>query len=114
MSRRPYNEMPNGGDAGLVTQFINVLNLFWKNGRSIVFYSDNQLFTFQNNLFLEQMVLPNGDKVTFRIGINHPGKQILEVADSSILEKKTFILKFNALSIYERKSFINNLYQIYE
>jgi hypothetical protein len=34
------------------------------------------------------MVLPNGDKVIFRIGGNHPGEQILEAHDSGLLEKK--------------------------
>ncbi len=115
MSGRPYNEMPDGADPGLVTQFIKVLNIFWKNGGSIVFCSDNQPFTFQTNLFLEQMVLPNGDKVTFRIGGNHPGEQILEADDSGLLEKKkTFNTKVLPSSRYERKSFANNLYQIYE
>ena len=115
MSGRPYNEMPDGADAGLVTQFIYVLNLFWKNGGNIVFCSDNQPFTFQTNLFLEQMVLPNGDKVSFRIGGNHPGEQILEADDSGLLEKKkTFNTKVLPSSRYERKSFANNLYQIYE
>jgi len=115
MSGRPYNEMPGEADAGLVTQFIKVLNIFWKNGGSIVFCSDNQPFTFQTNLFLEQMVLPNGDKVNFRIGGNHPGEQILEADDSGLLEKKkTFNTKVLPSSRYERKSFANNLYQIYE
>ena len=31
----------------------------------LFFCSDNQSFTFQTILFLEQMVLSNGDKVTF-------------------------------------------------
>jgi hypothetical protein len=107
--------MPEGADAGLVIQFIKVLNIFWKNGGSIVFCSDNQPFTFQTNLFLEQMVLPNGDKVSFRIGGNHPGEQILEADDSGLLEKKkTFNTKVLPSSRYERKSFANNLYQIYE
>ena len=73
LSGRSYEEMPEGADSGLVTQFIKVLNIFWKNGGNIVFYSDNQPFTFLTNLFLEQMVLPNGDKVSFRIRGNHPG-----------------------------------------
>ena len=115
LSGRPYEEMPEGADAGLVIQFIKVLNIFWKNGGSIVFCSDNQPFTFQTNLFLEQMVLPNGDKVSFRIGGNHPGEQILEADDSGLLErKKTFNTKVLPSSRYERKSFANNLYQIYE
>ena len=115
MSGRPYKEMPNGADPGLVTQFIKVLNIFWKNGGSIVFCSDNQPFTFQTNLFLEQMVLPNGNKVSFRIGGNHPGEKILEADDTGLLKKKqTFNTKVLPLSKYERKSFANNLYQIYE
>ena len=115
LSGRPYEEMPEGADPGLVMQFIKVLNIFWKNGGSIVFCSDNQPFTFQTNLFLEQMVLPNGDKVSFRIGGNHPGEQILEADDSGLLEKKkTFNTKVLPTSRYERKSFANNLYQIYE
>ncbi len=115
LSGRPYEEMPEGADAGLVIQFIKVLNIFWKNGGSIVFCSDNQPFTFQTNLFLEQMVFPNGDKVSFRIGGNHPGEQILEADDSGLLEKKkTFNTKVLPSSKYERKSFANNLYQIYE
>ena len=115
LSGRPYEEMPEGADPGYVIQFIKVLNIFWKNGGSIVFCSDNQPFTFQTNLFLEQMVLPNGDKVSFRIGGNHPGEQILEADDSGLLEKKkTFNTKVQPTSRYERKSFANNLYQIYE
>ena len=115
MSGRPYKEMPNGADPGLVTQFIKVLNIFWRNGGSIVFCSDNQPFTFQTNLFLEQMVLPNGKKVNFRIGGNHPGEQILEADNSGLLiKKKTFNTKVLPFSRYERKSFANNLNQIYE
>ena len=44
-----------------------------------------------------------------------PGKQILEVDDSGLLEKKkNFNTKVLPSTIYERKSFANNLYQIYE
>ena len=49
--------MLNRADQGLVTQFIKVWNIFWKNGWSIVFCSDNQSFNFQTNLFLEQIIL---------------------------------------------------------
>ena len=115
LSERSYEEMPEGADPGLVTQFIKVVNIFWKNEGNTIFWSDNQPFTFQTTLFLEQMVFPNGDKVSFRIGENHPGEQILEADDSCLLEnKKTFNTKVHPSSRYERKSFVNNLYQIYE
>lgn len=53
------------------------------------------------------MVLPNGEKVSFRIGGNHPGEQILEADDSGLLEKKkTFNTKVLPTSRYERKSFV--------
>ena len=125
--------MPEGEDP-VVIQFIKILsflifclpnckkrlkrlNIFWKNGGSIVFFSGNQPFTFQTfqtNLFLEQMVLPNGDNVSVRIRGNHPGEQILEVDDSRLLEKiKIFNTKVLPSSRYERKAFVNNLYQIW-
>lgn len=59
------------------------------------------------------MVLPNGDNVSVRIRGNHPGEQILEADDSRLLEKKkTFNTKVLPSSRYERKAFVNNLYQI--
>lgn len=37
LSERPYEEMPKGADPGLVTQFIKVVNIFWKNEGNTIF-----------------------------------------------------------------------------
>ena len=46
-------KLPNGGNANLVGQYIDALKIFWTNGGSLVFWNDNESFTYECNLFLE-------------------------------------------------------------
>ena len=57
-------------------QFIEVLIRFWNNGGSLVFWCDNEPFTYECNLFLEKAEFP-GDisKTKVRFIGNHEGKK---------------------------------------
>ena len=78
-------KLPKGGNPHLVDQYIDVLKIFWVNGGSLVFWNDNEPFTFECNLFLESAEFP-GDisKTKVRFGGNHDGKRIMKPGDISI------------------------------
>ena len=88
---------------------------FWQNGGSLVLLGENDPYNFQVNLFLKKLVFPDGAKLNFTIGGNHPGGKILKADDSGRLEKKqTFNAKIQEVNYEERKSLANNLVQIFE
>ena len=72
---------------------VNALNIFWINGGSIIFWNDNEPFTYECNLFLESAEFP-GDisKTNVRFGGNYNGKKIMKPGDISkeIKEKSEF------------------------
>ena len=77
-------KLPNGGNANLVGQYIDALKIFWTNGGSLIFWNDNEPFTYECNLFLESSEFP-GDvsKTKVRFGGNHDGKKIMKPGDIS-------------------------------
>ena len=77
----------------IVEQFIDVLIKFWKNGGSLVFWADNDPYTFHVNLFLYKVRFENEDKcpsgkVDFQIHGDHLGGQILLGDDTGELKKE--------------------------
>ena len=90
-------KLPNGGNANLVGQYIEVLKLYWINGGSLIFWNDNEPFTYECNLFLESAEFPGEvSKTNVRFGGNHDGKKIMKPGDisASITEESEFG-KFN-------------------
>jgi len=76
---------------------------------------ENDPHNFQVNLFLKKLVFPDGKKLNFTIGGNHPGRKILKADYSGKLDKKkTFNSKIQEVNNFERKSLANNLVQIFE
>jgi hypothetical protein len=77
--------LPNGGNANLVGQYVDAIKLYWTNGGSLVFWNDNEPFTYECNLFLERAEFP-GDisKTKVRFGGNHDGKKIMKPGDISV------------------------------
>ena len=77
-------KLPNGGNPNLIYQYIDALKIFWVNGGSIVFWNDNEPFSFECNLFLESAEFP-GDvsKTKVRFSGNHDGKSIMKPGDIS-------------------------------
>ena len=75
-------KLPNGGNANLVGQYIEALKIYWTHGGSIVFWNDNEPYTYECNLFLKQAEFP-GDvtKTEVRFGGEHKGKSIMEPGD---------------------------------
>ena len=113
----PYAVLPDkNGNPNLVGQFIDVLNLFWENGGSVVLLAENEPFTYQANLFLKKIKFEeNEGKIDFIIGGNHKGGHILignEKGDLSI--NGTFNKKINIFNKYQRASIAHNLKEIYE
>ena len=108
----------NNGDVNApyyVEQFVDCAIKFWKNGGSLVLMGENDPHNFQVNLFIKKLVFPDGKKLNFTIGGNHPGRKILKADDSGKLEKKqTFNSKIQEVNNFERKSLANNLVQIFE
>ena len=77
----------------IVEQFIDVLIKFWKNGGSLVFWADNDPYTFQVNLFLYKVRFENEEKcpsgkVNFQIHGDHLGGQILLGDDTGELKNE--------------------------
>ena len=55
--------LPNPkSDPNLIGEFINVINTFWMNGGSIVFFADGDPLFYQVNLFLEKAEFPLFDE----------------------------------------------------
>ena len=109
----------NNGDINApfyVEQFVDCAIQFWKKGGSLVLMGENDPHNFQVNFFLKKLVFPDGKKVSFKIGGNHPGRKILTADyDSNKLEKKqTFNAKIQEVNHTERKSLANNLSRIFE
>ena len=78
-------KLPNGGNANLVGQYVEALKIYWVNGGSIVFWNDNEPFTYECNLFLESAEFPGEiSKTKVRFGGNHDGKKIMKPGDISI------------------------------
>ena len=96
-------------------KFVKILEKFWKNGGSLVLFVDNKPFTYEVNLFLEEVTFPNGQKVHFKMDGYHKGRQILKADPSGKLDKiQTFNrspLKFQEC---ERSSLAHNLGLIFE
>ena len=91
---------PNS-DPNLIGEFMKVINIFWKNGGSIVFFADGDPLFYQVNLFLENAEFPidedifeDEDKESFICGIengeicNSMNKDGNYFNDSIIINKK--------------------------
>ena len=77
-------KLPNGGNANLIGQYIDALKIFWINGGSLIFWNDNEPFTTECNLFLEQAEFPGEiSKTKVRFGGNHDGKKMMKPGDIS-------------------------------
>lgn len=104
----------------IVEQFIDVLILFWKNGGSLLFWADNDPYTFHVNAFLSKVRFENEEscpsgKVDFQIHGNHPGGEILIGDDSGKLNHvKLFDRSQQLFEELERTKISNNLAQICE
>ena len=78
-------KLPNGGNFNLIDQYIEVLKIYWVNGGSIVFWNDNEPFTFECNLFLKMAEFPGEvSKTKVRFGGNHDGKKVMLPGDINI------------------------------
>ena len=90
-------KLPNGGNANLVGQYIDVLKKYWINGGSLVFWNDNSPFVFECNLFLKNAEFPGDISTTnVRFGGNHQGKKIMKPGDISInITEESEFGKFN-------------------
>ena len=90
-------KLPNGGNANLIGQYIDALKIFWTNGGSLVFWNDNESFTYECNLFLENAEFPGKvSKTKVRFGGNHDGKKIMKPGDiSSGITGESEFGKFN-------------------
>ena len=58
--------LPGGGNANIVSQFIEVLNRFWMNGGALLFWCDNEPLIYEANLFLEKAEFPGNFKSKVR------------------------------------------------
>ena len=90
-------KLPNKGNSNLIGQYIKALVNYWSNGGSLVFWNDNEPFTFECNLFLEEAEFPGETtKTEVRFGGNHEGKRFMKPGDISIeLQGKNEYGKFN-------------------
>ena len=76
--------LPNGGNPYLIRQYIDALKIYWINGGSIIFWNDNEPFTYECNLFLENVEFPGETRKTqVRFGGNHEGKRVMKPGDIS-------------------------------
>ncbi len=110
------SRLPNKKDnPNFISQFIDVLILFWNNGGSIVFLADGQPLTYQTNLFLKRAVFENGKKANFQIGGEHLGGKNIkgdktgELKNNGLFNKKNTIIKN-----YERPSIGHSLNTFFE
>ena len=87
----------NNENANLVGQYIEVLKIFLVNGGAIVFWNDNETFTYECNLFLEAAEFQGEiSKTKVRFGGEHKGKKIMIPGDiTQELEKNSQFGKFN-------------------
>ena len=77
-------KLQNGGNANLVGQYIDALKIFWVNGGSLIFWNDNEPFTYEYNLFLESAEFPGEvSKTKVRFGGEHEGKKLMKTGDIS-------------------------------
>ena len=113
--------LPNNGNANLVGQYIDVLKKYWINGGSLVFWNDNEPFTYECNLFLEKVEFPGEiSKTKVRFGGNHSGKSIMVPGDiNKIISEDTKFGKFTNKRIfndgkYQMFSLAHNLIRISE
>ena len=90
-------KLPNGGNPNLVGQYIDALIIYWIHGGSIVFWNDNEPFTYECNLFLEHAEFPGEcTKTKVRFEGNHEGKSNMQPGDISIkIDEKSKFGKFN-------------------
>ena len=80
-------KLPGGGNANIVGQFIECLNIFWMNGGALVFWCDNEPLTYEANLFLEKAEFPGEySKSNIRFVGNHIGQK--EMKGGNIRIKK--------------------------
>ena len=95
-------KLPNGGNANLVGQYIDALKIYWTNGGSIIFWNDNEPFTYECNLFLESAEFPGEvSKTKVRFGGNHDGKSIMKPGDITInITEKSEFGKFNKQKVF--------------
>ena len=104
---------PNDPQGAL--KFIRILEKFWKNGGSLALFVDNAPYTYEGNLFLKEVVFPNGKKVNFRLDGNHIGTKILTADPSGKLNNnQTFNRSPLLLKECQRSSLAHNLGKIYE
>ena len=109
-------KLPGGGNANIVGQFIECLNIFWMNGGALVFWCDNEPLTYEANLFLEKAEFPGEySKSNIRFVGNHIGQK--EMKGGNIRIKKCGI--FNDKRQFEegkinRYSLGHNLKKIFE
>ena len=85
------------GNPNLVGQYIEAVKMFWINGGSVVFWNDNEPYTYECNLFLEKAEFPGEiSKTKVRFGGDHDGKSVMIPGDINIgLEKDSDKGKFN-------------------
>ena len=102
--------------SNLVSQFIDVVIKFWKNGGALLFWCDNYPLVYEANLFLNEVDFPGDNpKCNIRFVGNHKGDDIMKGGNIEIDKFKTFNNKrrFNK-GDYERPSLGHNLLKIYE
>jgi hypothetical protein len=95
-------KLPNKGNPNLVGQYIDALKIYWTNGGSIIFWNDNEPFTYECNLFLESAEFPGEvSKTKVRFGGNHDGKCIMKPGDITInITEKSEFGKFNKQRVF--------------
>ena len=95
--------------------FVKILERFWRNGGSLVLFTDNAPFTYEVNLFLQETNFPNGHKVNFKLDGYHKGQKLLIADPSGKLNKKqTFNRKPLIFKECERSYLAHNLGIIFE
>jgi len=98
--------------------FVQLLLRFWKNGGSLVLFTDNAPFTYEVNLFLKQVCFPNFPNkqgAKFEMNGNHKGTKLLKADSSGYLNKnQSFNRKPLIFKELQRSSLAHNLGIIYE
>ena len=95
--------------------FVQLLIQFWKNGGSLVLFTDNAPFTLEVNLFLKNAFPIKSDIKGFRMDGNHEGTKLLMADTSGRLSKNQ---RFNRRPLIfqecQRSSLAHNLGIIFE